>query len=691
MSQIDKWEEKRKHKTHRKSKPHEARNVPLTPAPDLPDSITVGNLRVEGDLDLSFFDSLEADQSYVVNPSGAEEGQVYTVAIDSVSGEQMVVATDAATIAVTTDGAAPASSPTPTIQGGPRLFAVKWTGVANPDPITYEIHVSDTSGFTPDGTTLAGETPGGLAFIKRLPDGTDFTYGITYYFKIIAKDEDGEAAASVEASAQLDPNASSDQLAGSITAEHFEAVLSIASSMIAGTWGGPNVQTGFGAKDDGAGSPELDASFVGIRMYDGSGDTDPVFRVDASDGTVQVKGRIYFGANYGSRLTRNDMIQVAAQEAGVWQQAVLEQSESFTDTGITSIDVSWPATPTVGNLLLVVVNSWDAGGNATHTWDGSKYSNVKANTWGGATNGRQGIYKRVATGTDDDTMTFDKNVDIGIVQMFEFSGVQDVEDATSGTENSTTGSSPSSTGPTNSPLTQRGLVFATTVVYGVQTLDIFDPGSPISNPRFTSGTTPSGFTFIGEDNDRANPDQPGSGGEGTVDYDKVISRVWMSDLDTGSPEAENSVADVDAWRGTIVSFKSKATAVESADADTVRLYAADVDDDPLFHTINEGGAKRALAFGKAGERWDFELMSGTFNWASTANHTVQNGNITVTGVKVGDICMFLDSASGQRQFIWRAEPIATVADQITLRGFNAGSGTLDPASDTYYFLVIHRS
>ena len=105
-----------------------------------------------------------------------------------------------------TDGIAPASSPTPVAEGGFGWIAVKWPSVANADIVTYEVHVSSTTGFTPSASTLAGETPGNMAFVERLPNGgsgTAFAYGTTYYVKIIAKDEDGAAAAGAQDSTTL--------------------------------------------------------------------------------------------------------------------------------------------------------------------------------------------------------------------------------------------------------------------------------------------------------------------------------------------------------------------------------------------------------------------------------------------------------------------------------------------------------
>jgi hypothetical protein len=101
-----------------------------------------------------------------------------------------------------TDGVAPASSPTPTVRGLLKGLEVSWTPIVNADPVTYEVHVSATSGFTPSATTKVGEVGGdGFGFhIRKLNDGSDLVYGTTYFVKLIAKDEDGAAAPSAQAS-----------------------------------------------------------------------------------------------------------------------------------------------------------------------------------------------------------------------------------------------------------------------------------------------------------------------------------------------------------------------------------------------------------------------------------------------------------------------------------------------------------
>lgn len=149
-----------------------------------------------------------------------------------------------------TDGSAPASSPTPTVRGGIGSLAVSWTPISNSDPVTYEVHVDVTSGFTPSGSTLAGETGGSLLVVHRLPaDGSvlDSSGATTYYVRIVAKDADGSASAGTEAFGtprQADtPDIAveaitADQiLANSITSDQVAAVFIVGNRFVTATEG----------------------------------------------------------------------------------------------------------------------------------------------------------------------------------------------------------------------------------------------------------------------------------------------------------------------------------------------------------------------------------------------------------------------------------------------------------------------
>lgn len=192
------------------------------------------------------------------------------------------------------DGVVPASSPTPTIQSGIGSLFVRWDPVVNHDPVTYEVHISATPGFNPSTSTLAVEMNGTLSALRRLPDGSPFVYGQTYYVRLIAKDEDGAAPAGVEASGQvaqatgediavntvttdhLVANAvTADEIAAqSITAEKLEAILALVSTLLAGNPGGSRVELG----------P------TGIQAYDGTGSQ--TVNIDAATGDVSIVGAL---------------------------------------------------------------------------------------------------------------------------------------------------------------------------------------------------------------------------------------------------------------------------------------------------------------------------------------------------------------------------------------------------------------
>lgn len=101
------------------------------------------------------------------------------------------------------DGSAPGASPTPVVAGGIGAIHVRWTPVTNADPVTYEVHISTSTGFTPDSTTLYVETNGSSATIRKYSDGSDLAYDTDYYIVLIAKDDDGSAAAGTEVTARL--------------------------------------------------------------------------------------------------------------------------------------------------------------------------------------------------------------------------------------------------------------------------------------------------------------------------------------------------------------------------------------------------------------------------------------------------------------------------------------------------------
>lgn len=111
------------------------------------------------------------------------------------------------------DGVAPASSPTPVPTNALGMIALTWTPTPNGDPVTYEIHSSTTSGFTPDrvgSTTLVGKTNNTWAIIRTTPAGTALGYGVQRYYRLVSTDLDGAAAAGGQVAATALQAAGSD-------------------------------------------------------------------------------------------------------------------------------------------------------------------------------------------------------------------------------------------------------------------------------------------------------------------------------------------------------------------------------------------------------------------------------------------------------------------------------------------------
>lgn len=184
---------------------------------------------------------------------------------------------------ITSDATAPSASPGPTVQGGIGILIATWTPLTNADPVTYEVHVSTTSGFTADSTTHLGDTPGSIYTIRQMPDGSALAYGTTYYVVIVAKDIDGSATQSGQGSAQLvqvdSPDIAANAviaskiLAGTITADKLAAVLVLASVIETATSGARCV-----------------FDTTGINLYD-SGNVNTV-KLNAADGSASFQGDV---------------------------------------------------------------------------------------------------------------------------------------------------------------------------------------------------------------------------------------------------------------------------------------------------------------------------------------------------------------------------------------------------------------
>lgn len=123
--------------------------------------------------------------------------RVRAVDVEGTAGTWSATLTTATTqfpVTALSDGAVPTSSPAATVTGGIGYLYVNWTATTNADPVTYEVHISTTTNFTPSGSTKVAETPATNIVLEKDAAGTNLAYGTTYYIKLLAKDRDGSAS-----------------------------------------------------------------------------------------------------------------------------------------------------------------------------------------------------------------------------------------------------------------------------------------------------------------------------------------------------------------------------------------------------------------------------------------------------------------------------------------------------------------
>ena len=191
---------------------------------------------------------------------------------------------------------------------------VKWDAVTNVDSVTYEVHVSTTSGFTPDrpfsgtSTTRVIQTEGTFAIVKTLPSGVSLNYDTLYYVRIVAKDFDGAAGPSVQASGtpskvdngDIAANAvrANQIFAGSVSADKVDSANLLVSKLFSVGAGGT-----FAIKIDATG----DGSTTPYKLYSGFGsyyDSGTAFYLD-SLGKFSLKDKLFFD---GTNLNVNGAV-----------------------------------------------------------------------------------------------------------------------------------------------------------------------------------------------------------------------------------------------------------------------------------------------------------------------------------------------------------------------------------------------
>lgn len=618
--------------------------------PTLPVNMRISNLRIDEELDLGVLDDYDPGVEIMTTSPGSTESAVRWyedihrvndrwTETDEVAGDSLV----------------PAQVLGVEVFGRTGLLLVKWDTVPNTTMVKYNVHISTTSGFTPDDTNRVAQTGGTLVFIRALPDGTALSTGTTYYIKVTAEDIDGVGTASTEVSgAPTTNNDSTDLLVGTVTAEQLEAVMVLTNTLIAGAEDGGRVEIGFGTG--------MMSSMVGIHAFASDGETN-VFMLNAQNGDVFIKGRVDFGS--GSRLTDEDIIEIKRQPIGFLVPNRVQTTSTF---GIGSTaSAAWPSPTTKGNLLLAMVFTREVGGAVTHNTPGgwSAVSNVA--------NGevRLSLYKieNAASRSGTQNIGFSDPTDWAIA-LFEYSGVQleDVSDANTGTGKVVTA------GPTTTTTQAEELWFA---VGGLEL-----PHFRLSDDQ-VGGFTKVSETVVGG---------PWPAHYGVMaTYEKIVTA-------TGTPQIEvlgNHTNTGCEWVGIVAAFKAKSAAIEPPDGDVVRLYAKDVAGKDYLHTKNSDSQAGAIVLGAADQVWRMEYIEiAGFDPVGLGAHGDNTHNVTVNGVNVGDLIIYLGAIGNQTvwsRYVKSVDPVCSTANQVTFWLQNADDATVDAVGVTLAFIIIHRS
>jgi len=262
--------------------------------------------------------------------------------------------------APTTDGLAPASSPEAEVIGAYETIVVRWIPIVNADPVRYQVHISTTDDFTPDSTTLVDTVQGGQFSIKALPgvapvdpndpDPRKLQYDTVYYVKIVAEDDDGEAAPGVQDSDTIfrvqggsigfETIVGANILGGTITGDL------LASTMVLSTefWTALDGQRA-GFTPDGFFAYKPDDSLMLKIPTDG---TDALY-----DGELVVRGATILGgmsiqsdeneltADSAMTLMRGIVSPTASPQMSVSYDFVTPSTASLTSTQKTNTDPNW--------------------------------------------------------------------------------------------------------------------------------------------------------------------------------------------------------------------------------------------------------------------------------------------------------------------------------------------------------------
>jgi hypothetical protein len=253
--------------------------------------------------------------------------------------------------AISGDGYAPVESPTPVVTGGIGALHVRWTALSNPDPVSYQVHLSTVDSFTPDGSTLVGTTTSTAFTIRTTAAGLILAYDTTYYVKIISFDLDGAGPAGGQGSDQLMKVNSPD-----IAVEYAYAGTLTANQIVGGEISAEITVSGRISTRVGGAGAGVDQDSGGITVYDPAGipqtvlaPDQSVFRGDAEINNLTTLAMAMRGTNNevaaGSELKLNSGAVSASNPSNAptvvqdWQAVTFTKpgDSSFNSLDITSI------------------------------------------------------------------------------------------------------------------------------------------------------------------------------------------------------------------------------------------------------------------------------------------------------------------------------------------------------------------
>lgn len=566
------------------------------------------------------------------------------------------------------DGTPPPSSPFPTVRGGLGFLYITWDAVSNADIVTYEVHVSDTGGFTPGPTTLVGETKGTRTVVRYLQDGSLLSYyladGATpkdYFVKIIARDKDGSASASAEGSGAMDPVGALDILAGSVTAEKLEAVLVLASQIIIG-------------------SPTLAGITMDVdevAMRDSLGTT--TFRMDGQSGDFFSLGQYQFGKGSTIGTSKEDFIDMLEQPSGFQQVAPVQSSagSGYQSGGFSSAQRNFSTPSAIGSFLLLEVTTFKSSGTPTATTTPAGWTSIK-NTTNGSLR-LQVFIRENAPSISSQAVSFPgptlpTHITVGL---HEFSGValsatQDLNAENLWAADVTTTVSSS---PTSSALADE---------LGVAIVSFKESSSLV--PAFDTVT--SGWSSRSIVTANSNP----SGVGDIIGAGLFWHRETSLGVKSFTASFANLVNTVDYGASVLLTFKAKAASVSVPSANHFRAFARRLSGNSYPHIVNENGIDASLMLGKAGEVWKCEIVTASVNFASLAAHGGTSVAVSITGLNVGDYCFYIgqDQSDQNARGNTTRPPVCTTAGQITLQTYNADTAANDPGASNLYFFVAHK-